>query len=169
MDRSELIASFQDTLTLSTTGELDSLTKKAVDSSKVYYEGFESGVQIREAECHIAMSANTTFAEAQKYVGEGRIAVLNFANPVNPGGGVETGAMGQEECLCRSSNLYTCLRANHLYDEYYDYHSKLNSHFYSDRLIYTRDVTVFKNDSAIPAKLPRENWFHVDVITCAAV
>ena len=85
MDRSELIASFQDTLTLSTTGELDSLTKKAVDSSKVYYEGFESGVQIREAECQIAISANTTFAEAQKYVGEGRIAVLNFANPVNPG------------------------------------------------------------------------------------
>ena len=60
------------------------------------------------------------------------------------------------------------LESYHLYDEYYDYHSKLNSHLYSDRLIYTRDVTVFKNDSAIPAKLPRENWFHVDVITCAA-
>lgn len=168
MDRSELIASFQDTLTLSTTEELDSLTKKAVDSSKVYYEGFESGAQIREAECRIVISANTTFAEAQKYMGEGRVAVLNFANPVNPGGGVETGAMAQEECLCRSSNLYTCLRASHLYDEYYDYHSKLNSHFYSDRLIYTRDVTVFKDDNAIPVKLPRENWFHVDVITCAA-
>lgn len=168
MDRYDLIASFQDTLTLSVSGELGVLTKKAVDTSKVYYEGFNSGVQPGEAECSIEISANTTFAEAQKYAKEGRVAVLNFANPVNPGGGVESGAMAQEECLCRSSNLYTCLRAGHLYDEYYDYHSKLNNHFYSDRLIYSRDVTVFKDDNAIPVALPRENWFNVDVITCAA-
>lgn len=168
MDRSDLIASFQDTLTFSTSSELSALTKKAVDTSKVYYEGFESGTQVGEAECHIVISANTTFAEAQKYTKEGRVAVLNFANPVNPGGGVESGAMAQEECLCRGSNLYTCLRASHLYDEYYDYHSKLNNYFYSDRLIYSRDVTVFKDDNAIPVRLPRENWFNVDVITCAA-
>lgn len=168
MDRSDLIASFRDTLTLSTTGALSDLTKKAVDTSKIYYEGFESGVQIGNTECHVMTSANTTFAEAQKYTNEGRVAVLNFANPVNPGGGVESGAMAQEECLCRSSNLYSCLRANHLYDEYYGFHSKLNSHFYSDRLIYTRDVTVFKDDSPIPVKLSRKNWFNVDVITCAA-
>lgn len=168
MDRSDLIASFQDTLTFSTSDELSALTKKAVDTSKVYHEGFESGTQEGKEECRIVISANTTFAEAQKYAKEGRVAVLNFANPINPGGGVESGAMAQEECLCRSSNLYTCLRASHLYDEYYDYHSKLNNHFYSDRLIYSRDVTVFKDDNAIPVALPRENWFNVDVITCAA-
>lgn len=168
MDRRDLIASFQDTLTFSTSGELGTLTKKAVDTSRVYHEGFESGTQEGEAECRIVISANTTLAEAQKYVKEGRVAVLNFANPVNPGGGVESGAMAQEECLCRSSNLYTCIRASHLYDEYYDYHSKLNNHFYSDRLIYSRDVTVFKDDNAIPVKLARECWFNVDVVTCAA-
>ena len=105
MDRRDLIASFQDTLTFSTSGELGALTKKAVDTSRVYYEGFESGTQEGEAECRIVISANTTLAEAQKYAKEGRVAVLNFENPVNPGGGVESGAMAQEECLCRSSNL----------------------------------------------------------------
>ena len=167
MDRNDLIVSFQDTLTLSTTGELSDLTKKAVIASKVYHEGYKSNTKISDTECRVMISANTTFAEAQKYAGKGRVAVLNFANPVNPGG-VETGAMAQEECLCRSSNLYTCLRAKHLYEEYYDYHSKLNGHFYSDRLIYTRDVMVFKDDSLIPVKLSRKDWFNVDVITCAA-
>lgn len=168
MDRNDLIVAFQDTLTLSTASELKELTKKATDTSKVYYEDYRSDAQIRDEECRVVVNANTTFAEAQKYSSKGRVAVLNFANPVNPGGGVESGAMAQEECLCRSSNLYTCLRASHLYDEYYDYHSKLNNHFYSDRLIYSRDVTVFKDDNAIPVALPRESWFNVDVITCAA-
>lgn len=166
--KNDLIASFHDTLTLSTTGELSDQTKRAVDTSKIYHEGFQSHAQVGDAECSIVVSANTTFAEAQKYVTAGRVAVLNFANPVNPGGGVVSGAMAQEECLCRSSNLYTCLRAGHLYDGYYGYHIKLNSHFYSDRLIYTRDVTVFKDDSLIPVKLSHQDWFHVDVITCAA-
>mgnify|MGYP001083527730 CR=1 FL=1 len=86
---------------------------------KIYYENFASGVRADESECYVAISENTTFAEARKYANGGRVAVLNFANPVNPGGGVENGAMVQEECLCRSSNLYTCLRADHLFNDYY--------------------------------------------------
>ena len=168
MDRSDLIASFQDTLAFSAAGVLCDETKKAADASKIYYENFESAARADEVECYIAVSANTTFAEARKYVNGGRVAVLNFANPVNPGGGVENGAMAQEECLCRSSNLYTCLRASHLFNDYYGYHARMQDHFYSDRLIYTRDVTVFKDDKPVPEMLPREEWFRVDVITCAA-
>lgn len=168
MDRRDLIASFQDTLAFSTAGELCDETKKAVGSSKIYYENFESGVRAGESECYVTISENTTFAEARKYANGGRIAVLNFANPVNPGGGVENGAMAQEECLCRSSNLYTCLRADHLFNDYYDYHARMQGHFYSDRLIYTRGVTVFKDDKLVPEMLPRNDWFKVDVITCAA-
>ncbi len=33
------------------------------------------------------------------------ILVLNFANPVHPGGGVRRGARAQEEDLCRKSSL----------------------------------------------------------------
>lgn len=168
MDRRDLIASFQDTLAFSTAGVLCDETKKAAESAKIYYENFASGVRAGESECYVAISENTTFAEARKYANGGRVAVLNFANPVNPGGGVENGAMAQEECLCRSSNLYTCLRADHLFNDYYDYHARMQGHFYSDRLIYTHGVTVFKDDKPVPEMLLQEDWFKVDVITCAA-
>ena len=35
-------------------------------------------------------------------------------------------------------------------------------------MIYTKDVTVFKDDSVVPQALPENDWFDVDVITCAA-
>ncbi len=38
-----------------------------------------------------------------------RVLVLNFANPVNPGGGVRRGARAQEEDLCRKSSLLLAL------------------------------------------------------------
>ena len=94
--------------------------------------------------------------------------MLNFANPENPGGGVQIGAMAQEECLCRSSNLFACISDQNVFDEYYGYHRSLKSHFYTDRLIYTKNVTVFKDDSPVPQMLPETDWFDVDVITCAA-
>ena len=39
------------------------------------------------------------------------ILVLNFANPVNPGGGVRRGARAQEEDLCRKSSLLLSLES----------------------------------------------------------
>ena len=46
--------------------------------------------------------------------GEKPVLVLNFANPVNIGGGVYKGARAQEEDLCRRSSLLrsmrTCIR-----------------------------------------------------------
>lgn len=35
-------------------------------------------------------------------------------------------------------------------------------------MIYTKDITVFKDDNDIPQILPERMWFTVDVITCAA-
>ena len=39
---------------------------------------------------------------------------------------------------------------------------------YSDRLIYTKDVCVFKDDQKVPELLPKDQWIHVDVVTSAA-
>lgn len=164
----ELITCFQDTLEKSAAGDLEYNTLQAIKSNRVYKEEFVSKSPRRSEHSSIIVQAGTTFATARQYCSIGKVAVLNFANPVNPGGGVELGAVAQEECLCRSSNLYPCLKDSSVFDDYYLYHRGKNSNFSSDRLIYTKDITVFKNDDLIPELLPKSEWFTVDVITCAA-
>jgi uncharacterized protein (TIGR02452 family) len=80
--------------------------------------------------------------EAARRVG-GRVAVLNFASARNPGGGFLNGAQAQEEALCRASALYTCLRAA---PQFYDHHRTHRDAFYTDRVIHSPDVPVFRDD-----------------------
>ncbi|MFF5425382.1 MULTISPECIES: TIGR02452 family protein [unclassified Streptomyces] len=71
------------------------------------------------------------------------VAVLNFASARNPGGGYLNGAQAQEEALCRSSALYvTLLRA----PAYYDHHRTERDAFYTDRVIHSPRVPVFRDD-----------------------
>ncbi|MGW2836493.1 TIGR02452 family protein [Streptomyces sp. NPDC001493] len=75
--------------------------------------------------------------------GPGRIAVLSYASARNPGGGYLNGARAQEEDLCRGSALHaTLLRA----PEYYAHHRAHRSAFYSDRVIHSPGVPVFRDD-----------------------
>lgn len=94
--------------------------------------------------------------------------MLNFANPHYPGGGVTKGAQAQEESLCRCSNLYPCLNAGNVYHDYYMYNRTKTDKLFSDRLIYTKNVLVFKDDDEIPKLMPKSEWYQVDIITCAA-
>ncbi|MET9802552.1 TIGR02452 family protein [Streptomyces sp. NPDC006368] len=71
------------------------------------------------------------------------VAVLNFASARNPGGGYLNGAQAQEEAVCRASALYaTLLRA----PEFYDHHRTERSPFYTDRVIHSPGVPVFRDD-----------------------
>ncbi|KOU22106.1 hypothetical protein ADK52_22410 [Streptomyces sp. WM6372] len=71
------------------------------------------------------------------------VAVLNFASARNPGGGYVRGAKAQEEALCRASALYeTLLEA----PEYYEVHRAGRSTFYTDRVIHSPGVPVFRDD-----------------------
>lgn len=168
MDRNELIFCFRDTVRKSEEGMLGQNTKQAIKSNKVYKEEFRSKLQKKNESASIAVETNTTFNAAKKYCDYGKVAVLNFANPKTPGGGVQHGAMAQEECLCRSSNLYHCLSDENVFKDYYLYHQDLRSYFFSDRVIYTEGVLVFKDDNIVPQDIPEKEWFTVDVITCAA-
>ncbi|MFZ3474189.1 TIGR02452 family protein [Streptomyces sp. 4.24] len=75
--------------------------------------------------------------------GTSPVAVLNFASARNPGGGYVRGAKAQEEALCRASALYeTLLEA----PEYYEVHRAEVSTFYTDRVIHSPGVPVFRDD-----------------------
>lgn len=160
---------FCDTINLTKNEPLSTETYRAKASSCVYKAGFVSNRKVQNnVNGNVAVVSGTTFAVAKRFCEFGKTAVLNFANPEIPGGGVVNGAMAQEECLCRSSNLYPCLNDDRVFDDFYLYHRHLHNGFYSERLIYTKDVTVFKDDSVVPQLMPQNEWFKVDIITCAA-
>ncbi|MFE0811489.1 TIGR02452 family protein [Streptomyces sp. NPDC058794] len=98
--------------------------------------------------------------EAARRLG-GEVAVLNFASARNPGGGYLNGAQAQEEALCRASALYTCLlRAR----EFYDHHRAHRDPFYTDRVIHSPAVPVFRDDRGDLLDEPHTAGF----LTCAA-
>lgn len=110
---------------------------------------------------------NTTSLEAAKELylraSCSNILVLNFANPVNPGGGVYLGATAQEEDLCRKSTLLKSLESKNA-KMYYDFHRKQNSLLSSDYIILSPAVEVFRNADNSLSDKP----FAVSVLTCAA-
>lgn len=97
-----------------------------------------------------------------------RIGVHNFASATNPGGGVKTGSNAQEECLCICSTLYQCLDTDEMFSKFYGMHRKRKDLRYTDTCIYSPDVVVFKSDISFPEIMPENEWFKIDVLTCAA-
>ena len=72
-----------------------------------------------------------------------KLMCLNFASAKNPGGGFINGAEAQEESLARTSALYeTQLQA----EDYYTIHRGMKSCFYTDVMIYSPKVPVFRKD-----------------------
>lgn len=168
--KEQLIACFEDTQYLyETDPELVAYTAEAKRKTVIFYEkAVPKRLSNTQSTAEISIVQDTTFHAARLFTSPGKtVAVLNFASPLHPGGGVQNGAMAQEECLCRSSNLYACLSQPALQNEYYQYHRAQNDVLFSDRLIYSKGVTVFKSDEDLPKLLLREDWRQVDVITCA--
>ncbi|MEU4129337.1 TIGR02452 family protein [Streptomyces wuyuanensis] len=91
------------------------------------------------------VTGESSLAAARRLTGRdaGPVAVLNFASARNPGGGYLNGAQAQEEALCRASALYTTLLA---VPGFYAHHREDRNPFYSDRVIHSPGVPVFRDE-----------------------
>jgi uncharacterized protein (TIGR02452 family) len=79
-----------------------------------------------------------------------RTLCLNFASARHPGGGFLKGAQAQEESLARSSALYASLLTQ---PKYYEANLDCGTALYTDHMILSPDVAVFRRDSG--ALLPK--------------
>ena len=119
---------------------------------------------------NVVVSNADTFTTAGKLSQQykGKIAVLNFANAYHPGGGVLIGASAQEEDLCRVSTLYPVLASDINRKRFYEKHCMCKSAKGSSDILYSPEILVFRfNDEQYTYMTPDE-FFCVDVITCAA-
>lgn len=147
--------------------------EQSVQGTKLYKE--EEYPEIPEmetgAKTSITVTPYRTLQAAQllyKENPERKIAVHNFASGTNPGGGVTKGSSAQEECLCRCSTLYPVLKMPVLWENYYKFHRERHDTKYTDTCIYTPEVVVVKTDTEMPMRLSKEEWYRVDILTCAA-
>ncbi|MEI5009528.1 TIGR02452 family protein [Streptomyces sp. PmtA] len=93
--------------------------------------------------CEVTGESSLTAARRMTGRDAAPVAVLNFASARNPGGGYLNGAQAQEEALCRASALYTTLLA---VPGFYTHHREDRSPFYSDRVIHSPGVPVFRDE-----------------------
>lgn len=90
-----------------------------------------------------------------------KVGVLNFASAKHPGGGFLRGAMAQEESIARVSTLYASLCSQ---PDFYNHNLSVKTSLYTDYIIYSENVTVFKDDDGNPLMVP----YNIDVITSPA-
>ena len=94
---------------------------------------------------------------------EDKLLVLNFANPIHPGGGVRNGANAQEEDLCRKSSLLFSLESDGA-KKYYEYNRTLHTYLASDAMILSPKVEIIRNQNGEFLDEP----ITISVLTCAA-
>ena len=117
-----------------------------------------------QVETEIAVINCTTFAAAKSLVDAGYTnpLCLNFASAKNPGGGFLSGSQAQEECLARASALHQSLVSQMTYYEVNRSHS---SALYTNHIIYSPRVPVFRSDEDALLKQP----YLVSIVTSPAV
>ena len=154
--------------------ELKEAIKRSIELQyMVEHEDIIDQPVVENSRTRYVCSGKRSFEAAKAYKGR-KTAVLNFANNHSIGG-APFAAGAQEESLCRCSTLLPCLEAMRgpFYQKHIrQYEAREIDHMGNDDLIYTPDVVVFKSDERTdpiyPKLLNRDEWYKVDVITCAA-
>lgn len=97
-------------------------------------------------ECEYLVVNMDSFEANYRYARSDRALVMNFASARHPGGGFLNGASAQEEALCRNSTLFASIGGKKA-KAMYDYNEEDNDPFYSDYMLLSPNVTVFRNAS----------------------
>lgn len=110
------------------------------------HEGPNNPDVARRNPASFAVRNETSLTAARRLVverGLERVMVLNFASAKNPGGGFLGGSQAQEESLARSSALYASLQTQ---PEYYEANRHCRTALYTDHMILSPLVPVFRDD-----------------------
>jgi len=83
-------------------------------------------------------------------------ACLVFASARSPGGGFLNGARAQEESIARVSALYACQMS---VPQFYGFHRRQQDLRYSDRVIYSPRVPVFRDENGTLLEEPYRTSF----------
>jgi len=109
---------------------------KRVPSKKEYVSDLKPVIEV----------TNETTAQAAvrlAALGKENIVALNFASARNPGGGFLSGALAQEEDLCRSSGLYACTKGKPMF---YNENILCEGTLYTHNMIYSPKVPFFRDE-----------------------
>jgi uncharacterized protein (TIGR02452 family) len=159
MNNSNRVALAQDTLCIiergtyrNNLGETVSIKTEiawAAANSKLFRdEDFDAKFELtrNDGATQFELTDETTLEVAKRLAKENASEdafVLNFASAKNPGGGFLRGTIAQEESIAYASALYATLTPH---AEMYDYNRRNGTALYSDWMIYSPRVPVFRND-----------------------
>lgn len=112
-------------------------TLEAIQNERVFFENYA----VQDDSCSMYLIDADSFLAAESLE---RPLVMNFANAKYPGGGFLNGARAQEESLCRESTLYASLSSKAA-SEMYSYNKAHRNPVYSDYMLLTPNVCVFRD------------------------
>ena len=171
MSREENVQIFNETEKICKSDDkLKNAIKYSSSHQKLILETDEYSDPIRELyseKAKVIVSKKRSY-EAASFYKDYKTCVHNFASATTPGGGVVRGSSAQEECLCRCSTLYFNLNSPDMWEGFYGPHRTTKNPVHNDDCIYTPGVVVIKTDTASPILMKSNEWYDVNVITCAA-
>jgi uncharacterized protein (TIGR02452 family) len=136
--------------------------RSAVGGTRLYLPGQAlAGHPSNGPPPEVSVTGESTLAASRRLARDGDVAALVFASAKHPGGGFRTGAQAQEEGIARASALYSCLTA---VPQFYTLHRSRTDNLYSDSVIYSPQVPVFRDDDGRLLEGP----YQVSFLTAAA-